>query len=185
MNSSPKNHDRYIFTSERLGFRNWNGTDVVKMTEINADAEVMQFFPRILSPEETATFIERMKNQFAEKGFCYFAVDKLENEELIGCIGISEQTYESDFTPCIDIGWRLAKKEWNKGYATEGAKRCLRFAFEEMNLPVIKSVAPALNKRSEQVMKKIGMKKLKNFYHPLLEGNERLRECVLYEITNG
>ena len=59
-----------------------------------------------------------MQNQFAEKGFCYFAVDKLENSEFIGLICLSEQTFEADFTPCIDIGWRLASAEWNKGNAT-------------------------------------------------------------------
>src|ERR1700761_6816125 len=101
-------NDRYIFTSERLGFRNWMMSDVSEMSLINADPKVMEFFPETRTREQTVEFIERMQKQFAEKGFCYFAVDRLDNNDLIGFIGISEQTFEADFTPCIDIGWGLA-----------------------------------------------------------------------------
>ncbi|MCD8438419.1 GNAT family N-acetyltransferase, partial [Tenacibaculum dicentrarchi] len=109
--------ENYIFKSERLGFRNWTEKDKPKMTEINSDSKVMEFFPSIPNKEQTEEFVNRMKKQYTENGFCYFAVDKLENNEFIGFIGISEQNFESDFTPCVDIGWRLAQKEWGKGYA--------------------------------------------------------------------
>jgi RimJ/RimL family protein N-acetyltransferase len=170
----------YLFQSQRLGFRDWQASDLKKMAAINADPDVMEFFPKVQTEEETQQFIERMQKQFQEKGFCYFAVDKLENQELIGFIGISQQTYEADFTPCIDIGWRIDKKEWNKGYATEGAKRCLEYAFQELGLKNIYAVAPKANQKSELIMKKIGMEKVKEFEHPLLLEDERLRECVLY-----
>ena len=179
------NEDRYIFKSERIGFRNWLTTDIEIMAEINSDEQVMEFFPGIKSKQETTEFIERMQNQLQEKGFCYYAVDKLETRELIGFIGLSEQVFTSDFTPCIDIGWRLKKDEWNKGYATEGAKKCLDYAFSKLKLEKIIAVAPIANLKSEQVMKKIGMKKVKNFNHPALAENERLRECSLYEISTG
>jgi len=171
----------YIFKSARLGFRNWLATDLEEMAAINADKEVMEFFPRLATKEETANFIHRMQRQFTDKGFCYFAVDKLENNEFIGFIGLSEQTFEAHFTPCIDIGWRLSKTAWNKGFATEGAARCLEFAFHDLNLQKVVAVAPKINVRSEQVMKKIGMKKLGEFEHPLLGDCERLKDCVLYE----
>jgi len=177
------NEDRYIFRSERLGFRNWLTTDIEIMTEINSDEEVMEFFPKIKSKHETAEFIERMQNQFNEKGFCYYAVDKLKTREFIGFIGLSEQIFTSDFASCIDIGWRLKKDEWNKNYAPEGAKRCLDYAFTKLKLEKIIAVAPIVNLKSELVMKKIGMKKVKNFNHPALAENERLRECSLYEIS--
>ncbi len=122
-----------------------------------------------------------MKNQFSKNGFCYFAVDKLVSNEFIGFIGISEQNFDSDFTPCVDIGWRLAQKEWGNGYATEGAKRCLDFTFNDIGLKTIKSICPILNNKSEHVMKKIGMTKKKTFKHPLLEKHKELELCVLYE----
>lgn len=175
--------NNYIFKSERLGFRNWLTSDIKIMCEINADPAVMEFFPTTKSQKETIEFIERMQKQFTEKGFCYFAVDKLDANEFIGFIGLSEQTFVADFTPCIDIGWRLKKSEWNKGYATEGALACLKYTFDKLKIEKIIAIAPCVNIKSEQVMKKIGMKKVKYFNHPLLEGNKYLGECVLYGIN--
>jgi RimJ/RimL family protein N-acetyltransferase len=171
----------YLFTSERLGFRNWNLSDIDKMQEINSDEKVMEFFPGIPTKEQTADFVERMKKQFEDKGFCYFAVDKLENNEFIGFIGLSEQTYNTDFTPCIDIGWRIKSSEWNKGFASEGAKKCLEYALNELGLENIYSIAPKINIKSEHIMKKIGLKKQYEFEHPLLTNNDRLKTCVLYK----
>jgi len=177
-----KENKNYLFTSDRLGFRNWSLDDVEKMHEINTDKKVMEFFPGIPTKELTASFIQRMKKQFEDKGFCYFAVDQLENSEFIGFIGLSEQTYPAEFTPCIDIGWRIKSNEWNKGFATEGAKRCLDYAFDILKLKEIYSVVPKINVRSEHIMIKIGMKKEYEFEHPLLKENENLRTCVLYKI---
>lgn len=174
---------KYLFKSERLGFRNWLESDIELMSAINADEKVMEFFPAIASKDQTIEFIEKMQKQFKEKGFCYFAVDKLENNEFIGFIGLSEKSFEAEFTPCIDIGWRLSSEEWNKGYAGEGAKRCLEYANEVLKLEKIVSIAPKINVKSEKVMKKIGMEKVLEFEHPLLINDERLRDCVLYQIT--
>ncbi len=170
----------YIFTSKRLGFRNWVDTDLPKMAKINGDEEVMKHFPSKQSTEQTNQFIKRMQIQFTEKGFCYFAVELLESNEFIGFIGLSEQTYEADFTPCIDIGWRIDRQYWKNGYATEGAKRVLAYAFNDLAIQKILSTAPVVNNGSENVMQKIGMKKVKTFEHSLLLDNDRLKECVLY-----
>ncbi len=171
----------YIFSSERLGFRNWNAIDIDKMHEINSDHKVMEFFPGIPKREQTIAFIERMQRLFENKGYCYFAVDKLEGNEFIGFIGLMEQTYEADFTPCVDIGWRLKSSEWNKGYATEGAKRCLDYSLNELKLESVFATAPKVNVKSERVMIKIGLKKQYEFEHPLLKDNENLKKCVLYK----
>ena len=172
----------YLFKSDRLGFRNWLASDIEKLAAINADKEVMAFFPSIRTRQETKNFISRMQQQFSEKGYCYFAIDKLEDDTFIGFIGLSEQKYVADFTPCIDIGWRLAKTAWNKGYATEGAKKCLEHGLQQLQIDKIYSIAPAINTKSEHVMKKIGMRKVKTFDHPQLLDNARLRSCVLYKI---
>lgn len=174
----------YIFQSERLGFRNWINADIEIMAKINADVDVMRFFPSTQTPEQTEQFIKRMQKSFAESGFCYFAVDSLQNQELIGFIGLAEQKFEADFTPCIDIGWRLSKASWNKGFATEGAKRCLDFAFRDLHLEKVMAMAPQINLPSINVMQKIGMKKVLTFYnHPYLQADERLKPCELYEIS--
>ncbi len=175
-----KENKNYIFISDRLGFRNWNLNDIDPLHEINSDEKVMAFFPSLLTREQTMEFIERMQKHFDDKGFCYFAVDKLENKEFIGFIGLSEQTYKAEFTPCVDIGWRIKSNEWNKGYATEGAKKCLDYAFNHLKLDTIFSVAPKVNTKSIHMMEKIGLTKQYEFEHPLLISNDRLRTCVLY-----
>ena len=170
----------HLFKSKRLGFRNWLASDIDNMSKINLDEKVMEFFPHTISRDQTIKFIKRMQNQYDENGFCYFAANKLENNEFIGFIGLSEQTFEAEFTPCLDIGWRLASKEWNKGYATEGALRCLEFAFNDLKLDRVCSFAPKINTKSEDIMVKIGMTKLYEFEHPKLI-DDRLKACVLYE----
>lgn len=175
------NDKKYIFTSERLGFRNWELTDIDEMHQINSDEKVMEFFPSILTKQQTTEFVEKMKSQFTDKGFCYFAVDKLEDHRFIGFIGLSEQIYKAEFTPCVDIGWRIKSSEWNKGFATEGAKKCLDYALNDLKIEYIYSIAPKINTKSEQIMTKIGMKKQYEFEHSLLINDNRLKTCVLYK----
>lgn len=173
----------YIFTSKRLGFRNWYEDDIPKMTQISANPEVMKFFPNTATSEQTTDFIQRMQKMFEEKEYCYFAVDILESLEFIGFIGLAWQDYEASFAPCIDIGWRLDTKFWNRGFATEGAKRCVQYAFEHLNITNIVSTATQMNKKSIRVMEKIGMQKLLDFKHPKLLGSTKFENCVCYYIS--
>jgi RimJ/RimL family protein N-acetyltransferase len=176
MNKQPP----YLFTSDRLGFRTWTEHDIAPMAAINADVAVMQHFPSTQSKEETINFVERMQQQQSEHGYCYFALDELETGRLIGFTGLAYKDFETDFTPCTDIGWRLASTAWNRGYATEAAKRCLQYGFQHMGLKEIVSMAPLANVKSITVMQKAGMHFIKTFQHPLLLNNERLRDCALY-----
>jgi len=174
----------YIFTSKRLGFRNWKTSDIDILFEINSNKNAMQFFPSTQTKERTEAFITRMQNQFTEKGFCYFALEHIETNDFIGFIGLSLQTFKSDFTPAIDIGWRLHPNFWYNGFATEGARRCIDFGFNQLKLDEIIAVAPVINTPSISIMKKIGMKKIKNFKHELLREFPELETCVLYSKIN-
>jgi RimJ/RimL family protein N-acetyltransferase len=173
----------HLFTSVRLGFRTWRPQDFELMLAINQDIEVMNHFPSLQDRKATRQFMDRMNLQCKNKGYCYFAVDLISTNQFIGFIGLSEQTFEADFTPCVDVGWRFAKPFWNNGYATEGAKRCLQFGFENIGLNEVYSMAPLTNVNSINVMKKIGMKVAFEFDHPKLLENEKLKRCVLYEAT--
>ncbi len=174
--------NKYLFTSERLGFRKWKESDLDDFFEVTGDPEVMEFFPKILTREQTAGFIKHLIKRHDEWGYVYFAVEILDTGELIGFIGLADQTYEADFNPSTDIGWRLKKSAWGNGYATEGAKRCLEFGFEDVGLKRIIAVCSIGNVNSENVMKKIGMEKKGYFMHPGLKDYPDLEECVLYEI---
>ena len=170
-----------LFTSDRLGFRNWTADDLDALATLNADAEVMEYFPRTQSREESAAFIQRMQAHFEEYGHTFFAAEERATGEVIGFIGFIYQTkLKLDFTPCPEIGWRLKKSAWGKGYATEGAARCLDYAKNEMGYTEMYSFTAALNVRSERVMRKIGMERKGTFEHPALEEGSALREHVLY-----
>lgn len=173
----------FIFTSQRLGFREWQEHDLDSMSEICADKEVMEYFPSILSHEQTQELITKRQRVFSENNFCYYAVEILDTNEFIGFIGIEKQEYDTGIeTPFIDIGWRLKRSSWNKGYATEGALKCLEYAFEILKIPAIYSVAVKQNVKSMYIMEKIGMEKLHDFKHPLLNDFPDFQICSLYKI---
>lgn len=169
----------YLFTSERLGFRNWLDDDITSFAAMNADERVMEHFPSTHTFEQSQKSMQRMQEEYTNRGYTYFAVETLDTQEVIGFIGLFYQEYESPFTPAVDIGWRLKVSAWGKGYATEGAKRCLQFAFQDLGLKNIVACCTLANKPSESVMQKIGMTKKGAFNHPYLKENSA---CVWYEI---
>jgi len=173
----------YQIKTKHLGLRNWTSADLIPFFEICQDKEVMKYFPNLLSEKHVESFIERMQVHFKEFGFCYFAVDILETNEFIGFTGMLHQNYESDFTPCVDIGWRLKRSSWDNGFATEAANACLEFASNQLKLKDIFSIASKVNMNSIHVMKKIGMKYQSDFQHPALLKNELLKDCVVYHVV--
>ena len=179
------NKSNYLFTSERLGFRNWKHEDLVEFSKLNSDEEVMEHFPNTLSEKEVKELIKKLNNHFTKNGFTYYATELLATTEFIGMIGLAYQEYHTAFTPAVDIGWRLKKSAWGKGYATEGAKRCLQYAFQELGISKIISVCTIKNQKSENVMKKIGMTKVGIFNHPNLANFPAYQKHFCYEITKN
>jgi RimJ/RimL family protein N-acetyltransferase len=176
--------EKYIFTSDRLGFRNWTTDDLPELTAMNADVEVMKYFPKLLSWDESSNQLQRMQKRYYDDGYTYFATELKATGEFIGFIGLAYQEYETDFTPATDIGWRLIPSAWGKGYATEGALKCLEFGFKTIGLKKIISTCILQNIPSENVMKKIGMTRKGEFIHPLLSDYPSIEKCVWYEINH-
>jgi len=173
---------KYYFTSRRLGFRNWSQEDLEMFANMNADPEVMEHFPKCLTRDESAESLSKARKHFEQRNYTYFATDILESGECIGFIGLYYQEYKTPFTPATDIGWRLKRSAWGFGYATEGANRCLDFAFNELNLSHVISVCTIQNIKSEKVMKKIGMQKMGGFLHPNLTAYPDYERCIWYKI---
>lgn len=174
--------DKYIFRSERLGFRAWVNEDLEEFANLNADEEVMEHFPETLAKNEVEDFIRRLKEHYSENGYTYYATEILETQEFIGMIGLAFQKYKTEFTPAIDIGWRLKRTAWGKGYATEGAKRCLEYGFNELDIERIISICTINNRKSENVMKKMGMNKIGEFIHPEMINYPEYEKHFCYEI---
>lgn len=174
--------DEYLFKSERLGFRKWSYADLPELAKLNSDEAVMEHFPKTLSKQEVEELLVVLKYHYARNGFTYYATEILETKEFIGMIGLGFQEYKTKFTPAIDIGWRLKKAAWGKGFATEGAKRCLEYAFKELGIKKIISVCTIHNTNSEKVMQKIGMTKIGVFNHPELADYPEHEKHFCYEI---
>lgn len=173
---------RIYFTTDRLIFREWEERDKVAFRLMNQDPRVMEFFPSILTDEESDLFCKRIIEEFQNEGYGLYAVENKHNNEFIGFIGFHKATFDAPFTPCVEIGWRLKYEAWGNGYATEGAKACLKHGFEELGFDKVYSFTAKVNQRSENVMKKIGMKKVGEFLHPKLPKESVLAEHVLYRI---
>lgn len=174
--------DKYLFTSQRLGFRNWLDQDLIPMAALNSDKEVMRFFPATQDLDKTRNFIEKQKADYKASGHCFFAVDLLQNSKFIGFIGFKAIPFTASFTPGTEIGWRLAKTHWNQGLATEGAKANLEYAFKVIHLKEIYSFTITENVPSQKVMEKIGMVRKDVFEHPNLPQGHSMRKHVLYHL---
>ena len=172
----------YLFKSERLGFRAWQDNDLTSLQALNSDPVVMEFFPSTNTLEQSKGFLQRMKDDFDTRQYCFFAVDLLDNREFIGFIGLSLHEYVQELGEIVEIGWRLQQKHWNKGYATEGAKACLKYGFKTLQFTTIYAATPRINKKSQRVMQKIGMQFLLEFEETKLAATPHLNPCVLYKI---
>jgi RimJ/RimL family protein N-acetyltransferase len=174
---------RIYLETPRLILRDWQPSDHEPYIALNADPEVMEFFPSVMTREQTMAQISRITGFIAENGYGLFAVERKDDHRFIGFAGLNYVTFESHFTPCTEIGWRLDKADWGHGFATEAAEACLGFGFGKLNLGEIYSFTSIHNTRSENVMKKIGMKRTGTFDHPLIPGGSMLKEHVLYKIA--
>lgn len=173
-----------IIETERLILREWEDQDLETFSEINRDPKVMEFMPNLLSVEETSNWVKRIKQDFIEYGYGYWAVTIKSTKEFIGYTGLNFLDYEAHFTPVVEISWRIASKHWGKGYATEAAKAVLKIGFEKYGLKEIVSLTVPANKRSIRVMEKTGMKRdlEGDFHHPKLPADHPLSLHVLYRV---
>lgn len=172
----------YIET-ERLILRGWQKTDIFPFTEMNRDPRVMEYFLKVLTPEETLDFYCRITDEFATCGFGLYAVEDKSDHTFIGYVGFHHFTFDADFAPGVEIGWRLAPEAWEKGYATEAASACLEYARTNLELKEVYSFTSLPNRRSEKVMQRIGMERIKEFDHPGVSPGHPLLRHVLYRIV--
>jgi RimJ/RimL family protein N-acetyltransferase len=173
--------------TERLWLRRWRADDRAAFAEVNADPRVMEFFPKVLTREESDALVDRIETHFQTHGFAQWAVEIPGVVPFAGFLGLSIPPYEAHFTPCVEVGWRLAAECWNRGYATEGARAAVQFGFVELGLEEIVSFTVPANHRSRRVMEKLGMTNVPqdDFDHPLLPEGHRLRRHVLYRLKRA
>jgi RimJ/RimL family protein N-acetyltransferase len=169
----------------RLWLRRWRSEDLGPFADLNADPEAMAHFPSTLSRDETAAMVGRMEQHFDNYGYGFWAVEVPRQAAFIGFIGLGVPAFETSFTPCVEIGWRLARPWWGQGLATEGARAALAYGFDQLSLPEIVSFTVPGNTRSRRVMEKLGMCYSEDFEHPRIEPGHPLRWHVLYRLTRA
>ncbi|RYG46011.1 N-acetyltransferase [bacterium] len=169
----------------RLVLRGWREDDLAPFAELNADARVVEFLPGPMTREESDAMAERIQGHFRERGFGLWAVEVAGVLPFIGFVGLSVPRFEAGFTPCVEIGWRLAADHWGRGYATEAARAALDYGFATLGLAEIVSFTVPGNRRSRTVMEKIGMRRdpADDFLHPILPEGHPLRPHVLYRLA--
>lgn len=154
---------------------------------LNANPAVMEYFPNTLTTAESDDLADRIARHFAEHGFGLWAVELPGSAPFIGYVGLSIPSFQARFTPCVEIGWRLARAYWGNGFATEGAREALRFGFSRLGLREIVSFTPPANTRSRRVMERLGMRRSPSddFDHPQLPEGHPLRRHFLYRLARA
>lgn len=172
--------------TERLVLRCWREADAAGLSAMNADPEVMRFFPATQSRAESDASLARVRAKWAADGYS-FAVVEAKGGGFLGFCGLNRVTFDAPFTPAVEIGWRLARSAWGQGYATEAARAWLAHGFGAMGLDEIVAFAVPGNARSLAVMARLGMRHdpSGDFDHPQLPVGSPLRRHVLYRLRRG
>jgi RimJ/RimL family protein N-acetyltransferase len=170
--------------TERLLLRGWRASDRAPYAALNADPLVMEHFPAPLTRAESDAHVDRMVAALDAQGWGLWAVEVPGEADFIGFIGLAVPGFEAPFTPCVEVGWRLARSAWGQGYAPEGARAALAFAFDDLGLDEVLSFTAVGNAKSRRVMEKIGMTHdpAEDFDHPNVPDGSPIRRHVLYRI---
>jgi RimJ/RimL family protein N-acetyltransferase len=171
--------------TERLVLRQWRDSDIAPFAAMGADPEVMRYFPSLLTPAQVDAAVARFSHRIATTGWGLWALER--DGEFLGFTGLSVPSFEAAFTPCVEVGWRLARHAWGNGYATEAARAALEFGFGELGLREIVSFTAVENAPSRAVMERIGMTRnpADDYDHPMLPAGSPLRAHVLYRIASS
>ena len=171
-----------MLTTDRLILRQWRQEDLAPFSVLNADPEVMKFFPSPLTTVQTERTMQRISADIETHGFGFWAAELRDTSEFIGFIGMQHAPEDLEFSPAIEIGWRLKHTFWGKGYAPEGARAVLAFAYSELKSDSVVSFTASVNKPSQRVMQKIGMwhDEPSDFEHPSVQDGSSLKPHVLY-----
>ncbi|WZO99957.1 GNAT family N-acetyltransferase [Isosphaeraceae bacterium EP7] len=170
--------------TERLLLRPWRDEDRAPYAALNADPAVMEYFLAALTRDQSDAMVDRFITHHEEHGFGPWAVEVPGISPLVGYVGLLIPRFETSFTPCVEIGWRLAREHWGKGYAIEAARAVILDAFGRLGLDEIVSFTVPANVRSQSVMQRLGMTRFEadDFDHPNVPEGHPLRRHVLYRI---
>jgi RimJ/RimL family protein N-acetyltransferase len=172
-------------TSQRMTLRSWTTADRQPFAEMSEDPEVMEYLRPLATRAACDAWIDFQVNHELSHGFCMWATELNQSHEFVGAVGLLRVGFVAHFTPAVEIGWRISRKHWGRGLATEAAHAALQFGFQEAQISKIVAHAGVSNTRSHHVMEKLGMVHscADDFDHPRLPENDPLRRQVLYRLS--
>lgn len=168
----------------RLRLRRWRDDDRAAFSSLNADPVVMEHFPAPLSRAESDALVDRIEAGLDEREWGLWAAEIRDSGAFIGFIGLNPATFDAPFTPAVEVGWRLARAHWGRGYAIEGARAAVEFGFVDLELDEIVSFTTHGNTRSRRVMERLGMRRdpADDFDNPNIPPGHPMRPHVLYRL---
>lgn len=174
-----------IIETERLILRQWREDDFDAFAAMATDAEVMEFLLPLPDRAASNDVAKRLKAHIAEHGFGFWALEAPGVAPFIGFTGLLHVGPDAPYAPAVEIGWRLARAHWGKGYAAEAARASLKHGFGPLGLEEIVALTTPGNIRSQQVMRRIGMTRNKadDFDHPRVPDGHPLKRHVLFRIN--
>lgn len=174
-----------LYETARLRLRPWRDEDRLPYAALNADPEVREYFPGVLDFAGSEAERERIQARIEQQGWGFWAVELKETSAFIGFTGLNAPE-GLPCSPCVEIGWRLARAYWGKGYASEAAREALRIGFEQLALDEIVAFTALSNHRSRAVMERLGMRNTQeDFDHPRVPAGHPLRRHCLYRLTHA
>jgi RimJ/RimL family protein N-acetyltransferase len=171
--------------TERLRLRAFVDSDRDRFAALNADPEVMAWFPAQLTRTESDVFVDRILQRWDEDGHGLWAIERKADAAFLGFAGLATHSFEAHFTPAVEVGWRLARSAWGHGYATEAGAASLAYGFDTLGLEEIVSFTTVANERSRRVMERLGMTRdpADDFEHPNVPVGHPIRPHVLYRLS--
>ncbi|WP_030183557.1 GNAT family N-acetyltransferase [Streptomyces violaceorubidus] len=169
--------------TDRLVLRGWRACDLDPWAAMNADPVVREYFPEVLTRAQSEASVSRFQADLDRRGWGWWAVEIAATGEFIGFAGLDPVEDGMPFTG-VEAGWRLARRAWGHGYATEAARAAVTHAFERLALPEVLAVTGAGNLRSRAVMDRLGMRydPAEDFDDPEIPEGSPLRRSVVYRL---
>ena len=171
------------FETDRLSLRQWLSRDRDPFFELNSDPKVMEYLPSLLTREERDRMADKCHSLITERGWGFWAAELKESNQFVGFVGLHIPSDQLPFSPCVEIGWRLAYQHWGKGLATEAANGALNVAFEVLHLREIVAFTAVGNYRSRAVMERLRMQESGTFDHHQVPEGSALRKHCLYRLA--
>ncbi len=182
-------YDRAVpeLRTDRLLLRQWRDEDLEPFAELNADPRTMRYFVAPMTRAESDGLAQHARRHIEKEGWGLWAVEVAASASFVGFVGLARPSFDAHFTPAVEVGWRLARDHWGRGYATEAARAALAFGFDVLGLEEIVSFTSRLNEPSRRVMERLGMSHDPgdDFDHPRVPAGHPLRPHVLYRSSQA